>query len=37
LNTESGEYNESLKKLIVGGVGEYHGPTATLSGTMSRL
>lgn len=33
-------YNDSLKNLIVGGVGEYHGVgkgTAGLSGTMSRL
>jgi len=44
LNKESDEsgvglgYNESLKKLIVGGVGEYHGKNSTgLSGTMSRL
>jgi hypothetical protein len=48
LNKESDEsgvglgYNESLKKLIVGGVGEYHGRnvgknSTGLSGTMSRL
>lgn len=45
LNKESDEegvglgYNESLKKLIVGGVGEYHGigKITGLSGTMSRL
>jgi len=42
LNTESEGgvgpgYDESLKKLIVGGVGEYHGPQTTgLSGTLSR-
>jgi acyl-CoA oxidase len=32
-------YNESLMKLIVGGVGEYHGIglNAGLSGTVSRL
>ena len=32
-------YNESLKKLIVGGVGEYHGigQSMGLSGTVSRL
>ena len=44
LNTQSGEggvgvgYDESLKKLIAGGAGEYHGGKKQgLSGTMSRL